>query len=136
MGKGQNWSFDAIISVVIFLVAIIAFFYIISYTNRSDQVRQLSREGELLSKKILVGQNATDIAFIQGNKVLPGKLAEFANLSYLSLKSQLGIKQEFCMHFEDESGNLIYIEVPNGTGIIQKAGIGSSRFTISGVNCS
>ena len=48
----------------------------------------------------------------------PQKLREFANLSvedYDALKRELGLDYDFCIFFEDESGNLKPIVLENGS---------------------
>ena len=53
-------------------------------------------------------------------------------MNYRDLKGKLGIKNDFCIYFEDEDGNLVNISDLVG---IQVAGIGSPNATVSGMMC-
>ncbi|MBI2142495.1 hypothetical protein HYU15_03345, partial [Candidatus Woesearchaeota archaeon] len=70
------------------------------------------------------------LVFVEGNKVDARKLEELSRLSYEDLKRQLGISNDFCIHFEDEKGNIILI---NSTS--QTAGIGSSKAGVGNLTC-
>ncbi|MBI3033678.1 hypothetical protein HYY72_00790, partial [Candidatus Woesearchaeota archaeon] len=106
--KSQTWSIDAIIAVAIFTVVLLAFFYITSKGSDSKRATQLADEGSRIPEIFEKSDNQT-LNFIEGNKIDDEKIQELSNTSYQALKSQLNIRNDFCIHFEDEKGNLIFI---------------------------
>ncbi len=124
MKKGQTWSTDAIVAVSIFLAVSLAILYIFSSLSESEKFEQLSGEGEFISESVA----RDEPGFVVDNKLDQDKLQEFANRTYDDLKSLLGVRGEFCIHLEDEEGNLINIS-KNITGI------GNPRAKVSGVEC-
>ncbi len=127
--KSQTWSTDAIIATVVFLVIIITFFSVLTGKAQSERVKELAEEGSKIPD-LLTSYDNSSIAFIKGTVVDPDKLDEFAKMDYEDLKGQFGLQGDFCIHFEDEDGNIVFI------GEAKKVGIGSPRVTISGIACS
>ena len=129
MRKAQTWSADALIAVSIFAVAFIFLFSFLSAKSQSDKISQLKKEGQgmpdTLSDALSSKSNAT---FIEGQKINKEKLERFANLTYDQLKDILGTSYNFCIHFEDEQGNIINVS--------NKTGIGSPKAKVGGVACS
>lgn len=124
--KAQTWSLDALIAIALFTVAIMAFFYITSFSAASKKVESIERESEKLPESLVAEENKS-IGFIIENKISSEKLNEFANKSYEEIKKGLGIKNDFCIHIEDEFGYVILIN--------NKTGIGSSKAKINGTEC-
>ncbi|MBI3034586.1 hypothetical protein HYY72_05500, partial [Candidatus Woesearchaeota archaeon] len=59
------------------------------------------------------------------------KIQELSNTSYQALKSQLNIRNDFCIHFEDEKGNLIFINQTHNV-----SGIGSPKAAVGNFSCN
>jgi len=132
--RAQTWSTDTLVAAAIFVLALIIFFYVISLSTEKNIVEELKLEGVKIPLKFVSsseGNNDT-LVFIIGNKVDKEKLQQIASMSYYDLKRKLGIKNDFCIYFEDENGNLINISDIVG---IPVAGIGSPNVTISGIQC-
>ena len=129
MKKAQTWSTDVIIGVTIFLIMSILVLFIVGNFFESKKFENLAGEGELISRGIRTspGQNAP--GFLDGAKLNKGRLDSFANLTYAQIKSAYGLSSDFCIHLEDENGNLINI-----TGNL--TGIGSPKAKISGRECA
>ena len=66
------------------------------------------------------------LGFVDADVVDIENLKDFANRNYKEIKKSLGIKNDFCIHFEDKEGNLIDISPITGKKGI---GIGSSKIT-------
>lgn len=124
--KSQTWSLDALIAMALFMVAIMAFFYITSYSATSKKTESIEQESQTLPESLLAEGNESK-GFVIDNRINPEKLSEFANQSYDEIKKNLGIKNDFCIHIEDENGFLILIN--------NKTGIGSSKAMINGSVC-
>jgi len=125
MRKAQTWSADALIAVSIFAVAFIFLFSFLSAKSQSDKISQLKKEGQGMPDMLSSKSNTT---FIEGQKINKQKLESFANLTYDQLKDILGTSYNFCIHFEDEQGNIINVS--------NKTGIGSPKAKVGGVACS
>jgi len=59
------------------------------------------------------------VTFVVDGNIDKAKLEDFASENYLQIKEQLGLKNDFCIHFEDKDGNVIDI-----SQITQRKGIG------------
>ena len=88
----------------------------------------MKAESERLPAEFLLKGNLSDAEFIEGNKIDADKLDDFADLSYEEIRGIVGVKNDFCIHFEDLDGNLIMVQ--------GKYGIGSSRKKLNGTECS
>ena len=124
--KSQTWSLDALIAMALFMIAVMAFFYITSYSAASKKTESIEKESEKLPESLIAEGNESR-GFVIDNKIDPDKLSEFANQSYDEIKKELGIKNDFCIHIEDKNGFLILIN--------NKTGIGSSKAVINGSAC-
>ena len=127
MKKGQTLSTDAVVAVVIFVLAAMLMFYLMGPAAKNRRSEKLQVEAQKLPGILSAGQNLT-IIFVQGTKVDEKKLSETLNLSYENLKALLGMESDFCIYFEDDKGNL----VPAGN----KLGIGSPLVNLSGRTCN
>lgn len=131
--KSQTWSLDVLIAVSVFVVGIIIFFYIITYTGDGSLAEDLATESEIIPEKLISPDeaNAEDIVIIIGNKVDDDRLKTFISKDYDSIKSQLGVRSDFCIHFEDEDGNIVDLnDHPN----ITQYSFGDPRLNITFVN--
>ena len=127
MKKGQTWSTDAVVAVVIFILAAMVMFYLIGPAAKNRATDKLQAEAKLLPGALSANQNLT-IIFIQGTQVDELKLSQILRLSYENVKSLLGIQSDFCIYFEDDKGNLVEIR----PGIV---GIGSDLVKVAGRSC-
>ncbi len=125
--KAQTISADAMIAVALFMIAIIFFFSISNDDSGEKKVKGLQSENSKLVYALSGEKNASE-SFVTGSKVNERKLGELAELNYGSLKDAIGIDADFCIHFEDEEGNVINI---SGS----KTGLGSPLITVGGVSC-
>jgi hypothetical protein len=121
-----------IISIIVVYVLIVIV-YFMNYAPQKIQMSSLEKDKSILVKGIEpptdneiaagdVDPSKNVVTFVIGNEVDKAKLKEFASMPYSELKKQLGIKNDFCIHFEDANGNLI--DVSDLTGR-QGIGIGS-----------
>ena len=115
--KGQVVSIDLILSIVIFTTIIIGFFYLITIFAESNDTSRIQRESEDIPRGLQ--SNISSFAFIRGNNIDINKLLEFSGKSYDDLHDELGLKNDFCIYFVDDSGHIIPIN--------NKAGMGSDK---------
>lgn len=120
--KAQTVSTDALIGIALFLMVLILFFAVSGDTTSEKKVKELESESSKLASAV------SGSSFVVGTKIVTERLEYLSTLSYSELKNYLGISADFCIHFEDEGGNVINI-----TG--NKTGLGSGYIVIGGVNC-
>ena len=121
--KGQAWSIDLVIGVLIFLIAVGAIYSILSSRQHEDPA-PLRIESEVIATILTNNASNQLLQVAEGNQLEMDKLgglATRANNDYELLKQELGIQNEFCIYLQDEEGNLIYI---TGTDGKKYAGIG------------
>jgi len=106
----QTMSADALIAVALFMVAIIFFFALSNDDSGSSSIINLESESSKLVSAVAGTRNATT-TFVSGSTVDQTKLQKLVDeLDYPQLKDELGVTADFCIHFEDEDGNLIEIQ--------------------------
>ncbi len=130
MKKAQTWSLDVMIAIFIFIVVIIGFFYIIDMSSKPNEAEKLKDEGETVPDILISSGTGENQSAVLEKKVDEGKIDELIEKSqtpegYENLKKELGIEGEFYIHFEDDDGNIIYIDESDGT-----VGIGSDKVKI------
>lgn len=131
MKKAQTWSLDVMVATGMFVIVIISFFYIISLTSATSKTDELLREGEDIQDILISSKQEESLNIVVGRIIDENKLNDLAEEDYENLKKQLGVRGDFCIHFEDDEGNIIYINEST-----KRAGIGSSRVYIGGMACS
>ena len=127
MKKGQTWSIDAVVAVVIFILAAMLMYYLLGPASNDRRAARLESEAGTLPG-ILSASGNLSVIFVQGTKVDENRLGEMIKLTYSNLKSLLGVESDFCVYFEDEKGNI----VPAGG----RVGVGSPLVNISGKACN
>jgi len=126
MERGQVWSVDVLLAVVIF-ISVILVFYVTMTAKQKEGLGDL--EAEASDLKVALEQNR-DFGFIQSDGVDDAKFQAFVGnttYNYETLKNQLGIKGEFCVFFEDADGRIVFID--------NKPGIGNASIVIDGHPC-
>ena len=103
---------DVLIAASVFIVGIIIFFYIITYSGDKGITDQLTTESELIPESLISASedDAQATTIVIGNKVDEERLHILITKPYHQLKSELGIRSDFCIHFEDEKGNIIDLD--------------------------
>lgn len=123
--KSQAWSIEAMIAVVIFLGVIFLFFSFFN-ANSGTKGEELEEDAEKLIGDIYSENPNVDL--LDGNKINSTKAEDLLGMNYSDIKSQLNIRNDFCLYFEDENGNIIFINYTH-------SGIGSSSINVSNVSC-
>ena len=131
MKKAQTWSLDVMVATGMFVIVIISFFYIIQLASETSKADELLKEGEDIQDILISSKPEESLSIIVGRIVDENKLNDLAKEDYENLKNQLGVRGDFCIHFEDDEGNIIYINKSTN-----RAGIGSSRVVIGGIACN
>mgnify|MGYP001615977597 CR=1 FL=1 len=124
--KGQSWSIDFVIAIVIFAGALI-FFYSMLNPRSNVKVEELQRDASAVARQ--TSEEKLPLTILDKDTVNETKLDSLIQRDYNSIKKEMGIKNEFCIHFEDESGNIIPIRE-------NVVGVGSPDIKVGGVRCT
>lgn len=162
MKKAQIASTDIILALVIFVVAGAVFFSLLVGRADNDATSRLDREGDVLITDLVTTSpgDANDVSVASSGSLNKNGIEKFAegmtddDTFYQDLKSELGIKGDYCIHFETENGSIIYLhelllsnpelakKFVNGNladaatiDDINAYGIGSERIEINGLPC-
>ena len=125
MKNSQVGSIDIMIAIVIFIGVIFIFYSILS-GNPGTKAVELQDE----ALKVLKNTETVDssLGIVDGIIINATKLEEILGKDYSEIKNNIRIKNEFCIYFEDENGNLI--EIKEGS-----YGIGSADIELQGQSC-
>ena len=122
--SSQAFSMDIMLAVIIFIGTVL-FFYAILNTTQSSKADELQNDASKVLTDLLSGNPGVKIT--DGNIINATKLEELLG-NYSGVKGKLQVKNDFCIYFEDEDGNVIYI---NST----YTGIGSGIINVSNIPC-
>jgi len=109
----------------IILLTIIALFVIIK-TILVPQSTTVEQEANIVLDTFTNGDDR--MSLINQNELIEEKLRNLDDMGYDEIKNELGLKSDFCIYFEDISGNLVRIDNVN-------LGIGSEKISINGNPC-
>jgi len=127
--KGQAWSVDLILGLLVFVLILITFYSLIS-GNRESKIVEFSDKADVLANRLFEeGLVNPDTGEFNEEKFL--KLAEE---DYDGLKERLGIVGDFCIFVETNQNppQIKYILNESGVGWTS---IGSDDLNISDINC-
>ena len=126
--KGQNWSLDLVLGIIIFLL-VLGVFYLLISKNTSTDIKGMKDKGNNILNYFDSDKSDIILTFIQGNNVNVTKLEElYSNPDeYEKLKQELGLTGDFCIVLEDSNGRVIVL---NNT-----YGFGDPNLNISGCLC-
>ena len=125
MAKKKEW-FDfnkaMVLLVIIILFVLIRTIVVPPEITKND----LAEEAEIVLGKLTDG--STDVSLIKSNGLLEESVARLDQMSYDEIKNILGVKNDFCIYFEDITGNVVRIDDINSR-------IGSGKIYINGEPC-
>jgi len=126
MERGQVWSVDVLLAVVIF-ISVIIIFYVTMTARQKPGLKDLEAESASLKTEL---EKNSEFGFIVKDKIDDTKFQAFignATLNYTGLKQKLGVEGDFCIFYEDSDGSIILIG--------NQIGIGSPDICIAGYKC-
>jgi len=128
--KGQVWSFDIVIAILIFFAGvIILFFYAINYSNQSnEELDSLFYQGNVASEIILSGTG--NFGILTDGKIDQSKLNSFYSLTYEEMRAGLGIKDDFYFVIGGMEINGVPTEYVGMKDVNAKNNIKINRFVI------
>lgn len=132
MKKGQSWSMDVVIAVVIFgFIAVI--FYSLIVIEQQPSRDDLLRVAQDINTKLELGVLGCG-AIIDNQTLTQAQIQCLYNQSYQQVKDQFGISPNahFCIYIQDSNGRLYIVD----NGSTNKTGFGDPTINISGQPCS
>lgn len=118
----------------IVLITIIALFIILRTTFTPSETVELLEDAksELVKEAEIVLNTLSDrnaeVSLLESNELIEEKIRDFDERGYNEVKDILGVENDFCIFFEDSSGNLVKIDGINPY-------IGSNKIYINGYPC-
>ncbi len=124
--RGQIWSLDMMMAVVMFMLALFMVYqYLINSerTNVSD-IEELARDSQVISSQLLSeglpkGWNSTDVKMIgvaKDFRINETCWERFSNISYDRSRSVFNTRYHYYVYFTDNEDNLITIGGIDGIG--------------------
>jgi hypothetical protein len=124
--KKVLFSYESAVKLAVVLLIFVFVHTVITY----DEDVQVN--GDLENDAIEVLNTITDedmpISVLESNELVVEKMEQLHRIGYTDIKSLVGIKNDFCIFFEDVTGNIVAI---NGF----KNGLGSSKIQVNGKPC-
>ena len=126
--KGQNWSLDLVLGIIIFLLVLGVFYLLLSKSSSTD-IKGMKDKGNSVLNFLDSDKSDSSFAFIQGNSVNITKLETLYNSpdEYEKLKQDLGLTGDFCIVLEDSNGRIVVLG--------DYYGFGSQGLNVSGCLC-
>ena len=109
----------------IVLLLILALFVILK-TAFTPQKAELRGEAEIVLSTLTDGN--TKVSLTDSDELIEEKIKNLDQMDYDEIKNIIGVKNDFCIFFEDSSGNLVKIDGINPY-------IGSNKIYINGYPC-
>ena len=129
--KRELFNFNNAITllVILFLFVILKTIFIPSETVSLllEKVKtDLTEEAEIVLDKLTNGP--VEISLLSSNELIEEKIENLGRMDYEEVKNIFGIENDFCIFFEDISGNIVQIDSLS-------PGIGSNLIYIDGNPC-
>jgi hypothetical protein len=121
--RGQTWSFDLIMAVLLFVV-VMGLFYGFLAKDSSNQKNDLQYTNDILVYQLNCdNQESSNYCVLENGELIDEKINELYDEDYQTLKLSLGINEDFCIYLRDTNGNLIPFN--------SKTSIGSSDLSLN-----
>ena len=121
-------TFNNVVGFALILAFIVILRTMMASTEIPKAAANADLEQEAKTLMDIVASEGTDISLIKSNELVEEKIERLNDMDYNKFKDILGVKSDFCVYFEDATGNLIKID-----GI--EPGIGSEKIRINGKPC-
>lgn len=106
--RGQTWSFDLIVAVVLFIIVVALFYTFLSGEHSTDAVQGLDAGANTINARLNCDLSSDDgVCIIKKGIVSQTKIKTLSNKDYDDLKVQLGISGDFCIYLRDANNNAI-----------------------------
>ena len=115
-----------VVWLVLIVMLLITFISVFTQENGLGvEAENLEKEAEIILNKLT---DNSEFSFASNNAIQEEVLEEVSGMAYSELKNNLKVKNDFCVYFEDEGGNLV--EIKDGI-----KSIGATVIKINGEPC-
>jgi len=126
--KKNLFTFNNTVLLALMLALIVLFKTIMAPVPVFKAAGKADLEREAKTLLDTVATEGTSMSLVKSNELLDEKIKSLRDMDYNEFKGILGVKSDFCVYFEDATGNLIKVD-----GI--ELGIGSEKIQINGKPC-
>jgi len=112
----------------IILIAIIMLISVFRAAINPTETNRIYLEREAETALNILSDEDKEVSLVDSNELIEEKIENLNDMGYEEIKSILGVKNDFCIFFEDITGNILKIDGIN-------PGIGSSKIHINDVPC-
>lgn len=133
--KGQTWSMDLVVGVVIFLLLVVVLYSLLATEGPEDEKLRIQSE-QVLTRIDAENNDTMDLpGVVVGNTINEEALKElYASGSYEDIKAKLGIEGEVCIMIVDDTGGIIQFDV-GGNDKLSFGNTGDNLEITPGVYC-
>lgn len=128
--KGELLNYNNAIKIIVIIVLIATIKAVIT-SDKSSLVETKSKaelEEEAIGILKTITNENTQIGILDSNGIVEEKIENLNRMDYDDIKSLFKVKNDFCIFFEDTTGNIAHI---NGV----TSGIGSGKIYVNGKPC-
>lgn len=126
MAKKKEWfDFNKAMVLLVIIILFVLIKTIVSPTAKITK-NDLAEEAEIVLSTLTDG--SADVSLIRSNELIEDNVARLDQMDYDEMKNLLGVKNDFCIYFEDITGNVVRIGNINSR-------IGSEKIYINGEPC-
>ena len=128
--KQQWFDFNKAVILLILLAVIVIFRTALAPTQTpglsKEEKNDLAVEADIILGKFTDGN--AEVSLLDSNELMEEKVIGLEQMNYDELKDLLGVENDFCVFFEDATGDIMKVDdiVP---------GIGSDKIYINGEPC-
>ena len=129
--KFELFTFNKAMLLILIIMVIVILKTSFTPPETLSQLRHMKTNLELEAEIVLdaLSNGNSKISFMSKDSLVENKIIKFSRLEYSEMKQLFGIKSDFCVFFEDVTGNIVKIDNI-------KSGIGSDKISINGEPCS
>jgi hypothetical protein len=128
--KQQWFDFNKAVILLILLAVIVIFRTTLAPTQTPELSKEkkndLAGEANIILGE-LTGANA-EVSLLDSNELMEEKVIGLEQMNYDELKDLLGVENDFCVFFEDATGDIMKVDD-------METGIGSDKIYINGKPC-
>jgi len=126
MSKKKEWfDFNKAMVLLVIIILFVLIRTIVAPTAKITK-NDLAEEAEIVLGTLTDG--SADVSLIKSNELIEDNVVRLDQMSYDEIKNILGVKNDFCIYFEDITGNVVRIDDINSR-------IGSGKIYINGEPC-
>ena len=137
--RGQTWSFDLVIAVILFIIVVAVFYAFLSSRNDSSGAQEQVDSAKSVSTQFICdAAKASPYCFIEDGSVVDEKLEDLPSFNYDDIRADMGVNGDFCVYMVvvDETGVERIVPFQDQYGN-QFAGFGNDNFNLAdNVTCN